>query len=165
MTILLKNGKLIDYKTQTNDYFDIFIDNGIITKIDKNIENKADNIIDCSNLFIIPGMIDMHCHLREPGFEYKETIETGSGSAVKGGFTSICPMPNTKPTPDSALVLSQILDEAKKFFKDYPNHSWIEFDIDNQYVRNAENKNGVPFDFGKTKVFYKTNFLNSSKGE
>ena len=114
MTILLKNGKLIDYKTKTNDFFDIFIENGIITKIDKNIANTADTIIDCSNLFIIPGMIDMHCHLREPGFEYKETIETGIKSAIKGGFTSICPMPNTKPTCDSTFILQKILNEAKR---------------------------------------------------
>ena len=56
----------------------------------------------------------MHCHLRQPGFEHKETIETGSKSAVKGGFTTICPMPNTKPTPDSAIILKEIIDEAHR---------------------------------------------------
>lgn len=114
MTILLRNGKLIDYKTQTDDYFDIFIEKGIIKEISKEIDEIADNVIDCTNLFIIPGMIDIHCHLREPGFEYKETIETGMKSAVKGGFTSICPMPNTKPTCDSAFILQKIQDEAKR---------------------------------------------------
>ena len=114
MTILLKNGKLIDYKTQTEDFLDILIVDGIIKEISKNIEKTADTIIDCSNLFIIPGMIDMHCHLREPGFEYKETIETGMKSAIKGGFTAICPMPNTKPTCDSAFILQKVIDEAKK---------------------------------------------------
>ena len=59
-------------------------------------------------------MIDIHCHLREPGFEYKETIETGSKSAVAGGFTTICPMPNTKPTPDSTIILQKIIEEAKR---------------------------------------------------
>ena len=107
MTILLKNGRLIDYKTKTDDLFDIFIDNGIVRDISKSIEKDADIIIDCSNLIIIPGMIDMHCHLREPGFEYKETIETGMKSAIKGGFTSICPMPNTKPTCDSTFILQK----------------------------------------------------------
>ena len=58
----------------------------------------------------MPGMIDMHCHLREPGFEHKETIETGSRSAVCGGFTTICPMPNTKPTPDSTIILQKIIN-------------------------------------------------------
>ena len=65
----------------------------------------------------MPGMIDMHCHLREPGGEHKETIETGSNSASKGGFTTICPMPNTKPTPDSAIILSEIIEKAKKVAK------------------------------------------------
>lgn len=114
MTILLKNGKLIDYKTKTNDYFDIFIENGIIKEVSKEIDKIADSVIDCTNLFIIPGMIDIHCHLREPGFEYKETIETGMKSAVKGGFTSICPMPNTKPACDSTFILQKIQDEAKR---------------------------------------------------
>lgn len=114
MTVLLKNGKVIDYKTRTEDYFDIFIENGIIKEIARDIDTVADDVIDCSNLFIIPGMIDIHCHLREPGFEYKETIETGMKSAVKGGFTSICPMPNTNPTCDSAFVLEKIQNEAKR---------------------------------------------------
>ncbi len=65
-------------------------------------------------MVIIPGMIDMHCHLREPGFEYKETIETGSKSAVKGGFTTICPMPNTNPTPDSAFILEKNISRSKE---------------------------------------------------
>jgi len=69
VTVLLKNGKVIDYKTRTEDYFDIFIENGIIKEIAKEINVLADNVIDCTNLFIIPGMIDIHCHLREPGFE------------------------------------------------------------------------------------------------
>ncbi len=114
MTTLLKNGRLIDYKTNTNDYFDIFIENGIIKEISKEINKIADEIIDCTNLFIIPGMIDIHCHLREPGFEHKETIETGMKSAAKGGFTSICPMPNTKPACDSVFILQKIQTEAKR---------------------------------------------------
>ncbi len=114
MTILLKNGKLIDYKTNTNENLDILIENDKVKQISKEITTSADKTIDCTNLYIIPGMIDIHCHLREPGFEYKETIETGSASAVAGGFTTICPMPNTKPTPDSAIILQQIIDEAKR---------------------------------------------------
>ena len=114
MNLLLKNGTLIDYKTNTCEKYDILIENDKIIEIAKDITAKADKIIDCTNLNIIPGIIDMHCHLREPGFEYKETIETGSRSAVAGGFTTICPMPNTKPTPDSAIVLQKILEQAKK---------------------------------------------------
>ena len=114
MKTLLKNGKVIDYATKINEKMDILIEDGIIVKIEKEILDSADKIIDCTNLSIIPGMIDMHCHLREPGFEYKETIETGCQSAVKGGFTTICPMPNTNPTPDSAFVLQKIINEAKR---------------------------------------------------
>ena len=114
MRILLKNGRLIDYKTNKDELTDILIHNDRIEKIAKNIDDKADEIIDCANLNIIPGMIDMHCHLRQPGFEYKETIETGAKSAVCGGFTTICPMPNTKPTPDSAIILQKIIEEGKR---------------------------------------------------
>ena len=114
MKVLLKNGRLIDYKTKKDEITDILINNDKVEKIAKEINCEADEIIDCTNLNIIPGMIDMHCHLREPGFEYKETIETGAKSAVCGGFTTICPMPNTKPTPDSAIILQKIIDEAKR---------------------------------------------------
>ena len=114
MKLLLKNGNLIDYKNKIDDKYDILIENDKVIKIEKNIEENADEIIDCTNLKIMPGMIDIHCHLREPGFEYKETIETGSKSAVAGGFTTICPMPNTKPTPDNKETLQKIIDEAKR---------------------------------------------------
>lgn len=115
MSILLKNGTVIDYASNTNEKFDVLISDNKIEKIEKNIEvTSADEVIDCTDLLIMPGMIDMHCHLREPGGEHKETIETGCHSAVKGGFTTICPMPNTKPTPDSAIVLEKIINEAKR---------------------------------------------------
>ena len=114
MSILLKNGTIIDYKNSIFEQYDILIENETIKKIAKKIEESAEQIIDCTGLYIMPGMIDIHCHLREPGFEYKETIETGSKSAVAGGFTTICPMPNTKPTPDSAIILSQIIEKAQK---------------------------------------------------
>ncbi len=114
MKTLLKNGTLIDYKTNTFEKKDILIEEDKISKIGSEITEVADKVIDCTNFYIIPGMIDMHCHLREPGFEHKETIQTGSRSAVCGGFTTICPMPNTKPTPDSAIVLQKIIEEAKR---------------------------------------------------
>jgi dihydroorotase len=114
MTILLKNGNVIDYASRANKKMDILIEDRKIIKVADQINEGADKTIDCTGLMVIPGMIDMHCHLRQPGFEYKETIETGSKSAVKGGFTTICPMPNTKPTPDSAFVLEEILKEANR---------------------------------------------------
>ena len=117
MNLLLKNGFLIDYATNTQKKTDILIENDKIKRIAENITDSVDTIINCEGLSIIPGMIDIHCHLREPGFEYKETIETGSNSAVKGGFTTICPMPNTNPTPDSTIILQQIIEKAKQVAK------------------------------------------------
>ena len=114
MKLLLKNGTVIDYASNFQDIADVLIENEKIIEIKKNITEKVDEVINCEGLFIMPGMIDMHCHLREPGGEHKETIETGSFSAIKGGFTTICPMPNTKPTPDSAIVLQKIIEEAKR---------------------------------------------------
>ena len=114
MKILLKNGRLVDYKTKVDGKKDILITDEKVEKIADEINCDVDKIIDCSNLIIIPGMIDIHCHLREPGFEYKETILSGSKSAVSGGFTTICPMPNTKPVPDSAIILSEIIKKGKE---------------------------------------------------
>ena len=114
MKILLKNGHVVDYATKIDEKMDILIENDKIKKIAKEISEEVERIIDCEGLIIIPGMIDVHCHLREPGFEHKETIETGSKSAVKGGFTTICPMPNTKPVPDNSQTLKFIIDEAKR---------------------------------------------------
>lgn len=114
MRVLFKNGTVIDYANKLQEKLDLLVEDGKILKVAKGINEIADEEINCDGLYIMPGMIDMHCHLREPGGEHKETIETGSKSAVKGGFTSICPMPNTKPTPDSAIVLEQILKRAKE---------------------------------------------------
>ena len=110
---LFKNGTIIDYASNTEAKMDILVEDEEIVKIAENIPEEDHEIIDCTGLYIMPGMIDMHCHLREPGGEHKETIETGSKSAVKGGYTSICPMPNTKPTPDNPETLKYILDRAR----------------------------------------------------
>ena len=114
MTLLLKNGTILDYASNLMEKMDILIQNEKIIKLEKNIVDNADEVIDCTDFYIMPGMIDMHCHLREPGFEHKETIETGTKSAVKGGFTTICPMPNTNPTPDNPKTLKYIIDKAKE---------------------------------------------------
>lgn len=114
MKTLLKNGMLIDYKTNIFAKRDILIENEKIVDIKEEIVGGYEKVIDCTNLYIMPGMIDLHCHLREPGFEHKETILTGSKSAVAGGFTTICPMPNTKPVPDTLENLKLILDKIKE---------------------------------------------------
>ena len=114
MSILFKNGTVVDYANKLEKKLDILVEGDKIAKIAETISEEADKVIDCSGYIIMPGMIDVHCHLREPGGEHKGTIETESKSAVAGGFTTICPMPNTNPTPDSAIVLEQILNRAKE---------------------------------------------------
>ena len=114
MSILFKNGTVVDYANKLEKKLDILVEGDKIAKIAENISEEADKVIDCSGYIIMPGMIDVHCHLREPGGEHKGTIETESKSAVAGGFTTICPMPNTNPTPDSAIVLQQIINRAKE---------------------------------------------------
>ncbi|MBQ7410190.1 MAG: dihydroorotase [Clostridia bacterium] len=114
MSILFKNGTVVDYANKLEKKLDILVEGDKIAKIAENLTVDADKIIDCSGYIIMPGMIDVHCHLREPGGEHKGTIETESKSAVAGGFTTICPMPNTNPTPDSAIVLEQIINRAKE---------------------------------------------------
>ena len=114
MSILFKNGTVVDYANKLEKKLDILVEGDKIAKIAENITDNADQIIDCSGYIIMPGMIDVHCHLREPGGEHKGTIETESKSAVAGGFTTICPMPNTNPTPDSAIILEQIINRAKE---------------------------------------------------
>ncbi len=112
MKILLYNGiAFINEKFQKRD---ILIEDGKIAKIEEVINEKVDREIDLKNKYIFPGLIDVHTHLREPGFEYKETIATGSMSAAKGGFTSICAMPNLNPVPDNLAHLEPELESIEK---------------------------------------------------
>ena len=89
----------------------VYIENGVFTD---SLSGDADEVIDAEGLTVFPGLIDMHCHLREPGFEYREDIKTGTKSAAKGGFTSVCCMPNTKPVCDNAAVVEGILRKAEQ---------------------------------------------------
>ncbi|MGL4790858.1 MAG: dihydroorotase [Anaerotignaceae bacterium] len=108
MKILVKNGRLINPATKIDQHLDILIENETITKIGKNLNIEADEVIDAEGLWVTPGFIDVHVHLREPGFEHKETIETGTKAAVMGGFTTICAMPNTSPATDSEIMVEYI---------------------------------------------------------
>ncbi len=83
-------------------------------EIADHIDKEADRIIDAEGCWVTPGLIDVHVHLREPGFEYKETIATGSMSAAAGGFTTICAMPNTKPAMDNAKLIDDIQAKIEK---------------------------------------------------
>ncbi|MDF2802067.1 MAG: dihydroorotase, multifunctional complex type [Anaerocolumna sp.] len=114
VSILIKNGYVLDPATNTEGVMDLLIDEGVITQVSADINTKADEIIDGTGLYVMPGFIDLHVHLREPGFEYKETIRTGSQSAARGGFTTICPMPNTNPSIDSKYMVEYLLLKAKE---------------------------------------------------
>ncbi|MFG3612238.1 dihydroorotase [Rummeliibacillus stabekisii] len=107
MTVLLQNLQLVD-KNGNLYAGEIFVEDGKIAAVGEKLNVQADEIIDGKGYMASPGFVDVHVHLREPGFEHKETIETGSLSAAKGGFTTICAMPNTKPVPDSVENLALI---------------------------------------------------------
>lgn len=113
MTILIKNGQVINPATRMDEVADVLVENGTVTKIEKGIKAKADREIDAKGCFVMPGFIDMHVHLRDPGFEQKETIETGCRAAARGGFTTILAMPNTKPVVDNADVVNYVHNKAK----------------------------------------------------
>ena len=112
--ILLKGGRIYDPFLSINKTSDILIENGFIKEINKNI-SIDDNyqVIDCNNTIITNGFIDMHVHFREPGFEFKETIETGSLAALSGGFTRVCTMPNTDPVIDTPELIKFIIESSK----------------------------------------------------
>lgn len=114
MELLIKGGVVINPKTETNEKLDILIKDDIIIDIKKNISIDGKKVIDASGMTITPGFIDIHVHLREPGFEYKETIKTGTKAAVAGGFTTVACMPNTSPAIHSKEIVELISDKADK---------------------------------------------------
>lgn len=112
---LIKNGHLIDPANGIDGSMDILIDGRIVCEVAENISKNDSSIvvIDASGKYIMPGFVDLHVHLREPGFEYKETIMTGAAAAAKGGVTTICPMPNTNPVIDSPAMVMDLCERAK----------------------------------------------------
>ena len=108
MQLILRQGRAVDPSQKLNKVVDIGIDNGRVVEIGK-ISQKGRKEIDARGLVILPGFIDMHVHLREPGREDAETIESGTNAAARGGFTAVACMPNTQPVNDSETVTSYIL--------------------------------------------------------
>lgn len=114
MSIVIKNAKIVNVDGENATAQDILISDGKIREIAPSIKTDGCQVVDASGKVVMPGFIDLHVHLREPGREDKETIETGSRAAAKGGFTSIFCMPNTNPAIDTAQVVQYIFDQAEK---------------------------------------------------
>ncbi len=114
MPIVIKNGRVIDPASETDRIADVLIVDGRIAGVAPHLSSPRAEVFDAGGMIVAPGFIDMHVHLREPGFEHAETIESGSRAAAAGGFTSICCMPNTKPVNDSAMVTSYIVERARR---------------------------------------------------
>jgi len=117
MKTLIKNGRVLDPATKKDGIYDVLIEDGIIKEVEQNLIVEVDNIIDATGCFVMPGLIDLHVHFREPGFEHKETIRTGARAAAKGGFTTVCAMPNTRPVVDNLDTLKFVIDKAKEVTK------------------------------------------------
>lgn len=113
MKLLIKNGQVIDTKNNLQKQTDVLICNGVIDEIGENLPEQGCEVIDAQGKYVLPGLVDAHCHLRDPGFEYKEDIITGTCSAALGGFTSIACMPNTSPVTDNKAIVSYIVNKAK----------------------------------------------------
>lgn len=114
MTILIKNGRLINPSENLDKVMDIFVEDGIIKEKAESIDKQADTVIDAAGCYVMPGLIDLHVHFRDPGLTYKEDIETGSKAAAKGGFTTVCCMPNTKPVVDNVETVKYIIEKGEK---------------------------------------------------
>ena len=114
MELLIKHGLVVSPEDGLNSEADIYIRDGRIADIGENLSFDGANIIDAEGLAVFPGLVDMHVHFREPGFEYKEDILSGSRAAAAGGYTSVCCMPNTKPAADNAAVIEYIKRRAEK---------------------------------------------------
>ena len=119
--LLIKNGRVIDPSSKTDARLDVLVDKGKIAKVAPAISVSDAFLFDATDCIVAPGFIDLHCHLREPGGEISETIESGTQSAARGGFTAVCPMPNTRPVNDNASVTRAIMERAAAVS---PVHVW-----------------------------------------
>ena len=114
MRFVIKNGRVLDPSGSIDDKLDLLYEDGIIIEVGKNLSELDANVIDAANLWVMPGLVDMHVHLRDPGHRHKETIASGTRSAAAGGFTTICPMANTTPVVDNEIVVEYINSKARK---------------------------------------------------
>ncbi len=117
MKLLIKNGIVINPGDRSEKKADVLVRDGVIVQIAASIEEDADRVIDASGYYCMPGFIDLHVHLRDPGLTYKEDIQTGTAAAAHGGFTTIVAMPNTKPVADCPEVIEYVQNRAKEVSK------------------------------------------------
>ncbi|MYB76906.1 MAG: dihydroorotase, partial [Chloroflexi bacterium] len=110
---LIQGARVLDPANGLDAMQDVLIEDGKIARVTESIAANGLPVVDASGLVLAPGFVDLHCHLREPGFEYKETIATGTRAAVQGGFTTVCSMANTDPVVDSPAAVAFILERAK----------------------------------------------------
>lgn len=119
MRVLIKNGHVLDPATGVDGICDVLTEDQRIIGVKEHIEEQADRVIDAKSCYVMPGFIDLHVHLRDPGLEYKETLETGGKAAAHGGVTTVCAMPNTKPVIDTKERVEDVHTRAKE---DSPVH-------------------------------------------
>lgn len=112
MQLLIKGGRIIDPAYRTDQRSDLLIENGLVAQIGPDLKAPWAEVIDAAGLVVAPGLVDIHVHLREPGFEYKETVETGCAAAAHGGITTVVAMPNTKPVTDSPEIVESVRRKA-----------------------------------------------------
>ena len=114
MNLLIKGGRVIDPTQGLDKVADVLVENGLVKEIGTGLAAPAGaDVVDASGKYVVPGLIDIHVHLRDPGLEYKEDIVSGTAAAVAGGFTSVCCMPNTKPVIDNKAIATYIIAKAK----------------------------------------------------
>ena len=112
MALLLKNAHVVDPQVALDGVMDVAVEGDRIAAVGQNLPAGDAEVIDCTGKYLVPGLVDMHVHLREPGFEHKEDIDSGTRAAAKGGFTGVCSMPNTDPVTDNGTVIRYILARA-----------------------------------------------------
>ena len=121
MKTIIRGGEVVN-PGGLQGKLDLLIEHGRIVQMEEHLDTTADEVVDATGRYIFPGLVDIHCHLREPGYEYKETIASGARAAVAGGFTSICCMPNTDPVIDDEAGVQYIVQRARDaaYAKVYP---------------------------------------------